>query len=223
MNNENLKLLEKDTTITIKSVLVGDCNAGKSCLINRYITNNFNPFESAPTIGSSFSHKSLYFDNHKFKFDIWDTAGSERYRSLVPMYYRKAELVFICVDLTSENTLKQIDYWINELNKYSHSINPIIVIIGTKSDLLDDNNNYNQVSKFINIKFKDYMFFETSSKNNINVSKTFNTSFELICKKKIQDLSSNNIIDSFEINDNLVYFNSNNYKECFPVNYCTIT
>ncbi len=222
MNNENLKLLEKDTTITIKSVLVGDSNAGKSCLINRYITNNFNAFDSAPTIGSSFSHKTMHYDNRKFKFDIWDTAGSERYRSLVPMYYRKAELVFICVDLTSENTLKQIDYWIYELNKYSNSINPLIIIVGTKSDLLDDNN-YNPVSKYINIKFKDYIFFETSSKNNTNVSKTFNTSFELICKNKIQDLNTKKFIDSFEINENSVYFESENKQICFPINYCNIS
>ncbi len=216
--NNNL-LVSKD--ISIKCVIIGDSNTGKTSLIIRYINNVFNSYDDAPTIGSSFFHKRFERNGKSFRCDIWDTAGAERYRSLMPMYYRKADMVFICVDLTSINVMKQIEYWFFELNKFINETNPIIILVGTKSDLQSDNV-YNPIIKNINIKYPGYMFFDTSAKINYNVSRLFNISFDLVINKKIKLLENNINDNSFEIMNINQDDNSLLLKNCFP-NHCQIT
>ncbi len=207
--------------IQIKCVIIGDSNTGKTSLIIRYINNIFNVYDDAPTIGSSFFHKRFEKNGISFRCDIWDTAGAERYRSLMPMYYRKADMVFICVDLTSINVMKQIEYWFLELNKFISQSNPIIILVGTKSDLQSENT-YNPVIKNINIKYPEYMFFDTSAKLNHNVSRLFNTSFDLVIDKKIKLLENNNVnYDTFEIYTLNQDENIQSYKSCLP-NHCRI-
>ena len=60
-----------------------------------------------PTVGSSFSSKTELIklegapSNTKVKLQIWDTAGSEQFRSLAPIYYKNASAVIIVYDCTS--------------------------------------------------------------------------------------------------------------------------
>ena len=49
------------------------------------------------------------------KLHIWDTGGSDRFRSLVSMYYRDAVAAIICYDLSSPESFKSVDYWVNEM------------------------------------------------------------------------------------------------------------
>ena len=73
-------------------VLLGNSNAGKTSLAMRYVNKEFYEiFQS--TIGCSFMAKIVNIDDKKYSLDIWYTAGQERYRSLLPMYYRNANLL----------------------------------------------------------------------------------------------------------------------------------
>ena len=49
------------------------------------------------------------------KLHIWDTGGSDRFRSLVSMYYRDAVAAIICYDLSSPESFQSVDYWVNEM------------------------------------------------------------------------------------------------------------
>ena len=63
---------------------------GKSSIVLRFITNEFKPYVES-TIGASFMSKLvLDADGSPIKFQIWDTAGQEKYHSLAPMYYKGA-------------------------------------------------------------------------------------------------------------------------------------
>ena len=65
----------------VKVVLLGDTGVGKSSLVLRFVTNNFKPY-SESTIGASFMSKVLMVNGKQIKFQIWDTAGQEKYHSL---------------------------------------------------------------------------------------------------------------------------------------------
>ena len=65
----------------VKVVLLGDTGVGKSSLVLRFVTNNFKP-HSESTIGASFMSKTITSNNKQIKFQIWDTAGQEKYHSL---------------------------------------------------------------------------------------------------------------------------------------------
>ena len=87
----------------VKVVLLGATGVGKSSLVLRYVTSQFNP-HSESTIGAAFMSKMTVMKlrakeeggvrreevSKIIKFQIWDTAGQEKYESLAPMYYRTA-------------------------------------------------------------------------------------------------------------------------------------
>ena len=84
-----------------KLVLLGDSNVGKSCLVHRFVKHQFNS-DQVTTVGAAFlqSPGPLDDSDDKIQFGIWDTAGSERYKALAPMYYRGAEAAIVVYDIT---------------------------------------------------------------------------------------------------------------------------
>lgn len=70
-----------------KIVLLGDMSVGKTSIINRYYSGEYNGNTEA-TIGGCFFTKDVVLDTHIVKLEIWDTAGQERYHSLAQMYYK---------------------------------------------------------------------------------------------------------------------------------------
>ena len=65
----------------VKVVLLGDTGVGKSSLVLRFVTNNYKPYNES-TIGASFMSKVIMTNGKQIKFQIWDTAGQEKYHSL---------------------------------------------------------------------------------------------------------------------------------------------
>ena len=64
-------------TCHYKLVLLGDTAVGKSCLVVRFVRDEFFEFQE-PTIGAAFLTQRLVLDNTTVKFEIWDTAGASR-------------------------------------------------------------------------------------------------------------------------------------------------
>lgn len=125
-----------------KLVLLGDSSVGKTSLVHRFTTEDFDPYTSN-TIGAAFITKEYHSATNpdkKVKFEIWDTAGQERYRSLTPMYYRNAKMALICYDLSNiSESFEKSKFWIDQLrinDTSSDSLEIKIRVVGTKSDLL---------------------------------------------------------------------------------------
>ena len=80
----------------VKVVLIGAEGTGKTQLARRLRgTDEFHP-EHTSTIGANFYSNEL--GDESMKLEIWDTAGAERYRSLLPMYTRNADVIVYVVD-----------------------------------------------------------------------------------------------------------------------------
>ena len=99
-----------------KLVLLGDTAVGKSCLVVRFVRDEFFDFQE-PTIGAAFLTQTITLDDVTVKFEIWDTAGQERYRSLAPMYYRGAVAAVVVYDITSEQSFVGAKGWVSELKR----------------------------------------------------------------------------------------------------------
>lgn len=119
-----------------KVVLIGAPSSGKSSLENRFINNNFVPNQEA-TIGAAFNSKVLKIDESEIKIDIWDTGGSEKYRSLVPMYFRDAKAAIVVFDITSEQSFTEASDWIAEFRERGMP-NSLIFGAANKIDLASD-------------------------------------------------------------------------------------
>jgi small GTP-binding protein len=70
------------------------------------------------TIGGAYMQQTVTTqDGSIVKMHIWDTAGSERFRNLVQMYYRDAAAAIVCYDVTSERTFDSVSYWVNQMKE----------------------------------------------------------------------------------------------------------
>ncbi|KAF8789284.1 Ras-related protein Rab-18 like protein [Argiope bruennichi] len=83
--------MDDDSVLTtLKILIIGESDVGKSSLLLRFTDDVFDPGLAA-TIGVDFKVKTVSVDGNKAKLAIWDTAGSERFRTLTPSYYRGAQ------------------------------------------------------------------------------------------------------------------------------------
>lgn len=152
--------------LSLKILLIGDDNVGKSALITKICKNNF--LENyISTMGFEFFTLDfrILSDNDKpvLRCQIWDCCGNELYRSLVNNFYRNTKVCLLVYDVTNEKSFNDIDVWLNTAKENDDGEIEHFVLIGTKIDLEDGR----AVSKDAGKKFaKDngMKFVEVSAK-----------------------------------------------------------
>ncbi|XP_062974612.1 ras-related protein Rab-17 [Elgaria multicarinata webbii] len=155
-----------------KVVLLGSTSVGKSSLAYRYVKKDFR--DSLPTVGCSFFTHVLSLDNTKVKYEIWDTAGQEKYHSVCHLYYRGANAALLVYDITRKESLEKAKVWLRELEKEFPHDEIIIVLVGNKLDLSPEREvTFQEAKEFA--KTKNMMYMETSAKSNHQVTELFMT------------------------------------------------
>ena len=81
-----------------------------------------------------FATKTIEYKGNSLKLQIWDSAGQERYKALIPSYVRGASIVFIVYDVTNKNTFTNVITWINFI-KQVNTDESYLVLCGNKIDL----------------------------------------------------------------------------------------
>ncbi|EAY02788.1 small GTP-binding protein, putative [Trichomonas vaginalis G3] len=121
-----------------KVVMVGDSGVGKTSLIEKFYTGGFNENQST-TIGSAYvkAHVNLDSDTD-CTVNIWDTAGQEKFQSLVPVYLRNADGIIFVLDLTSEIALQTTDSLYHALSDQILE-GMQLLLVGNKYDLVTTN------------------------------------------------------------------------------------
>lgn len=180
-------------TTSVKLVLLGEAAVGKSSLVLRFVSDDFQE-NKEPTIGAAFLTQKCTLANRVVKFEIWDTAGQERFASLAPMYYRNAQSAVVVYDVTKPASFIRARHWVNEL-KSQGSPNIIIALVGNKLDLTGEQEgqepgavvadeetgpagdlpgrkvSYEEGEKLA--QEEGLLFFEASAKTGFNVRKIF--------------------------------------------------
>ena len=178
----------------IKLLTLGETEVGKTSIVLRYSDDKFHEDKTA-TIGIDFKIKIIRKGNEVIKVSIYDTAGEERFKTLIKHYYRGANGILLIFDLTKKETFLKINDWIDQLNSHFNQDEISIILIGNKKDLSDREISYeegNERGKELNI-----LYFETSAKTGENVNEAFNSLTNEILKKKGIFLDRNN---SLQIN-----------------------
>jgi len=124
-------------------ILIGDTQVGKTCLLEKFITNKFS-VDNEVTIGVDFKIASFTYIDDKFidynfygegksiRLQIWDTAGQERFNSITTQYYKNVDGAVLCYDVSNILSFLNVRTWIKRLKKENENI--IFMIVGTKSD-----------------------------------------------------------------------------------------
>eukprot|EP00924_Labyrinthula_sp_SR-Ha-C_P003178 augustus_masked-scaffold_15-processed-gene-1.50-mRNA-1 protein AED:0.07 eAED:0.07 QI:0/-1/0/1/-1/1/1/0/288 len=153
-----------------KLVFLGDLGVGKTSIITRFM---FDSFESSyvATIGIDFLSKTLHLDDKTIRLQLWDSAGQERFRSLIPSYIRDSSVAVVVYDVTNRDSFLNAKQWIDDARaEGSESI--IIMLVGNKTDRNDARKVSVQEGEELS-KELGVLFIETSAKQGYNVKALF--------------------------------------------------
>ena len=156
-----------------KVVLLGDSGVGKTCIIKRFVSNSFES-NMITTNAANYCSKMVKFENlgKSLLFDIWDTAGQEKYRALTKFFYKDAVVVILVYDITRVDSFENMkNYWYKQLQENCDK-SIVIGVAGNKSDLFVDE----KVSESEARDFADKIgaIFElTSAQNNTGIIDLF--------------------------------------------------
>lgn len=200
-----------------KVALIGDSGTGKTAILIRFIEDYFLE-DTKSTIGVDFKIVSLQLDSKTYaKMQIWDTCGSERFKSLTSSFIKTCSAFILVFDLTRPSSFQSIENWIKTIRE---NISPkFMILIGNKSDLIEQRAvNKNFILEYCQKHFFNYM--EISAKTNNNIERMFKeVAYQLYMNikknEKDKNLKSVNTGGSFtNIQMNLNNESNQNKKGC---------
>ena len=121
----------------IKVILLGDSGVGKSCIINRYINNAYDPnIES--TLGSNACTKLVEKKNISYILNLWDTTGQEKYHSITNLFIKGSNIVILVYAINSLSSFEGLDFWYKSVQEKLEGENYVLAVVGSKSDLIEE-------------------------------------------------------------------------------------
>ena len=169
---------EDNYGILIKLVILGDTAVGKSNFLYRFVDGEFNPVHVA-TVGFDFKSRIYQMPNSKkrVKFQIWDTAGQEKYMSINKNLFQRVQGIILMYDISNLNSFKNLVKWMDGIKENSKDV-PVI-LIGNKCDLEGERQVQTEEGENFASKY-DIKFFEGSAKTGVNVDKSFEAIGDII-------------------------------------------
>ena len=186
----------KNKIYEAKIITLGDSGVGKTNFIFRFIDDKFS-LNYFSTYGIDAKFKNVKLDNGcEIKFKIFDTAGQERFKSISTNYIKKANGILLMYDISDKNSFNNIGNWMVTIKENAGS-KMSILLIATKCDL----KNERVISKEDGENLaKEYgiHFYETSSKDNINIQKAFYDIAEQVIEKD----KGKKVFDTIDLENN---------------------
>uniref|UniRef100_A0AAQ6AAU2 GTP-binding nuclear protein Ran n=1 Tax=Amphiprion ocellaris TaxID=80972 RepID=A0AAQ6AAU2_AMPOC len=160
-------------------VLVGDGGTGKTTFVKRHITGEFEK-KYVATLGVEVHPLMFHTNRGAIKFNVWDTAGQEKFGGLRDGYYIQGALhilsmlllsqpcAIIMFDVTSRVTYKNVPNWHRDLVRVCENIP--IVLCGNKVDIKDRKV---KAKSIVFHRKKNLQYYDISAKSNYNFEKPF--------------------------------------------------
>ncbi|MFW9900433.1 MAG: GTP-binding protein [Candidatus Thorarchaeota archaeon] len=182
-----------DGEYRFKFVILGDHEVGKTSIIRRFVEKRYTTDYRA-TIGINIlSHEFEFFGN-KIGVSLYDLGAQKYFKRFRKVYYLGAQAAFIVYDLTNRETFENVKNWYEELKQFTSGEDIPIVIVGNKTDLIEERKVFyqegarlaNTLSEGEKIKLS---YIETSALTGSNVEDAFNLiSYHYVMKsKEIED------------------------------------
>ncbi|MCJ1253596.1 hypothetical protein MMC24_001408 [Lignoscripta atroalba] len=130
-----------------KIILLGPSGTGKSCLLHRFMKDEWRTL-SSQTIGVEFASKIIKVGSgtrrKRIKLQLWDTAGTERFRSVSRSYYRGAAGAILVYDITSHASFNALPTFLTDARALA-SPNLTLLLAGNKLDISSEPSANNRI------------------------------------------------------------------------------
>lgn len=168
----------------VKFIVVGNQAVGKTNLIHRFAKGEFKN-DYAITLGIDYLSTKIQIDDKYFQLELWDTAGSERFRSITKGYYKNSTCAIIVYDITDEKSFRDVTAWLEDCKKFTNNKTHLI-LVGNKIDLQPDRVISTEQGKEL-ADDNGMTFYETSALKGTNINNVFIDA----CKVISQNINEN--------------------------------
>ena len=151
-----------------KVVFLGAAGTGKTSIINRYITDDFDK-DYNTTVGIDFFTKPVQVQDRTINLQIWATAGQERFKSLIPSYIRESKVAVIVYDVSNPDTFEEAKTWQKTVMN-ERGNDAVYIFAGNKNDL-ESKVDTEQVNEYM--KKNGITLIETSAKTGEGITRLF--------------------------------------------------
>ncbi len=153
--------------VECKLVLVGDGGVGKTTFVKRHKEGRFEK-KYIPTAGAEVHPMKFQTTAGPIIFNVWDTAGQEKFQTLRDGYYVGADCAIIMFDVTARATYSHVPNWYRDLQRAAEGIP--MVLVGNKVDVKDRK----VKTRTINFhRTRGMRYFDVSAKSNYNFTAPF--------------------------------------------------
>ena len=175
---------DKKDPNSIKITLIGDSGVGKTCIIFRFISNEFSA-NTLTTDGVSYSKKEITYNDKKMQLDIWDTAGQEQYRSLGKHFYKDSFIVILVYNITIKESFDNLkNIWLEDVVNYGEEYK-VLAVVGNKCDLYEQEAVSEQDARQF-AEENNALFFIVSAKDGTNIDLLFESCVNKYFEPKFQ-------------------------------------
>lgn len=151
--------------LKFKVVFVGDSTVGKTSIIHKYLKLDG---EIPSTVGATSTRVDTIVNEKQLHLSVWDTAGQETFRNLVPVYAKGANAAVIVFDQSNKMTYEHVSGWYQYLQQHVGDI--IIIVAQNKCDL---ESQVNAAEVFAWAEEHHLQIISTSAKDGTGVSSLF--------------------------------------------------
>lgn len=151
-----------------KLVLVGDGGVGKTTFVKRHKSGEFEK-KYVATLGVEVHPLTFYTNLGPIIYNVWDTAGQEKFGGLRDGYYVSGKAAIIMFDVTTRITYKSVNVWHRDLTRVCENIP--IVLVGNKCDVKDRKVKPKHIT--FHRKKPNIQYYDISAKSNYNFEKPF--------------------------------------------------
>lgn len=148
----------------LRAIFVGEAGVGKTSILSYFVHRSFRENEKT-TISPTHSRVVMRTPYGDAALLMCDTAGTEKYQSVIPMLSRNADGIILVFDLTDSHSFDNCLNWL-EVASRSNSKDPVVLLLGNKLDM---------VNEYDHQLYKDFadehhmIFYATSAKTGENI------------------------------------------------------
>lgn len=166
----------------LKIIVIGDAGVGKSSLLVRLTEDRF-LVDSDPTIGIEFgSHLVTLPSGERIKLQVWDTAGSEQFRSITRSYYKGSAGCLLVYDVSERHSFEHLGSWLVDVREQAEE-DATVALVGNMADLDAEQREVSYEEGAAFAEEHGLLFFETSAKTGANVHAVFGALAEHIYER----------------------------------------